>query len=374
MTYGTANIDAIATSSGQILGAGNSTAFKNRIINGGMVIDQRNAGTSYTQVNGLYNLDRWDGNSYNGGAATNKFSVIQSTTAPTGFQTSLLVTSLSASSTTTSDIYNIEQKIEGYNFADFLYGTSNSKTLTLSFWVQSSITGTFGGALKNSARNRAYPFTYTISSANTWQYITLTIPGDTTGTWVGATNGIGLWVSFGLGVGSSFSGTAGAWTTGDLFSATGASYIISTNSATWYITGVQLEVGSTATAFDYRPYGTELALCQRYFQTTYPSGTPLGSTSPTYTLAIETISQATTSYLPIGWNMPVVMRTTPTATLYNPNTGSSSASNNIYLTSGSNLPSTSANVSQNAVLFYVNNSSVAATAAIEAHFGVSAEL
>jgi hypothetical protein len=263
--------------------------FKNRIINGAMVIDQRNAGASYTQVNGAYNLDRWAGNSYNGGAATNKFSVQRSATAPTGFSNSLLVTSLSASSTTTSDIYNIEQKIEGFNFADFMYGTANAQTFTLSFWVRSSLTGTFGGAIKNEARNRAYPFTYTISAANTFEYKTITIAGDTTGTWVGATNGTGLYISFGLGVGSGFSGTAGAWAAGDLFSATGASYVVSTNGATFYITGVQLEKGSTATSFDYRPYGTELALCQRYYQNINSANGSTSYTSFAYGFVAATI-------------------------------------------------------------------------------------
>ena len=244
----------------------NTFGFKNRIINGDMRIDQRNAGASYTQVNGQYSLDRWAGNSFDGGAATNKFSVIQSSTAPTGFTTSLLVTSLAATSSGASNIFNIEQKIEGFNFADFLYGTASAQTLTLSFWVRSSLTGTFGGALKNSARNRAYPFTYTISAANTFEQKTITITGDTSGTWVGSTNGTGLWISFGLGVGSTYSGTAGAWGGGDVFSATGATSVVGTSGATWYITGVQLEKGSTATSFDVRPYGAELALCQRYYQ------------------------------------------------------------------------------------------------------------
>jgi hypothetical protein len=260
---GTGEVTARVNGS-DVFNASSNFGFKNRIINGAMVIDQRNAGASYTQVNGAYNLDRWAGNSYNGGAATNKFSVQRSATAPTGFSNSMLVTSLSASATTTSDIYNIEQKIEGFNTSDLMYGTANAVTTTLSFWVRSSLTGTFGGAIKNEARNRAYPFTYTISAANTFEYKTITIAGDTSGTWVGATNGTGLYISFGLGVGSGFSGTAGAWGAGDLFSATGAQYLISTNGATFYITGVQLEKGSTATSFDYRPYGTELQLCQRY--------------------------------------------------------------------------------------------------------------
>jgi len=245
----------------------NSPSNRNRIINGDMRIDQRNAGASYTQVNGVYSLDRWSGNSFDGGAASNKYSVQQSTTAPAGFSNSLLVTSLAATADSGNDIFNIEQKIEGFNSADLAFGTASAKTITLSFWVRSSLTGTFGGAIKNSARDRAYPFAYTISSANTFEYKTITIAGDTSGTWVGSTNGMGLWLSFGLGVSSSRSDTAGAWAGGDLFSSTGAVRVIGTNGATFYITGVQLEAGSAATPFEHRPYGQELALCQRYFQT-----------------------------------------------------------------------------------------------------------
>jgi len=241
-------------------------AGRNKIINGAMVFDQRNAGASYTQVNGVYSLDRWSGNSFDGGAAYNKYSVQQSTTAPAGFSNSLLVTSLAATADSGNDIFNIEQKIEGFNSADLAFGTASAKTITLSFWVRSSLTGTFGGAIKNSARDRAYPFAYTISSANTFEYKTITIAGDTSGTWVGSTNGMGLWLSFGLGVSSSRSNTAGAWAGGDLFSSTGAVRVIGTSGATFYITGVQLEEGSVATPFEHRQYGTELQLCKRYFE------------------------------------------------------------------------------------------------------------
>jgi len=257
---------------------GGSFANRNRIINGDMRIDQRNAGASYTQVNGAYSLDRWSGNSYDGGAATSKFSVQQSTTAPAGFSNSLLVTSLAATADSGDDIFNIEQKIEGFNSADLDFGTASAKTITLSFWVRSSLTGTFGGAVKNSARDRAYPFAYTISSANTFEYKTITIAGDTSGTWVGATNGTGLWLSFGLGVSSNRSDTAGAWAGGDLFSSTGATRVIGTSGATLYITGVQLEAGSVATPFEHRQYGQELALCRRYLPAYNPgSSGSLGS-------------------------------------------------------------------------------------------------
>jgi hypothetical protein len=235
--------------------------FKNRIINGAMVIDQRNAGASVTP-NNSYTLDRWLGVN----SQTGKFTIQQnagSVTPPAGFTNYLGCTSTSAYSVASGDYFNIQQYIEGFNVSDLAWGAASAATITMSFWVRSSLTGTFGGALRNDAGNRSYPFTYTISSANTWEQKSVTIAGDTSGTWL-TTNGRGIAVSFGLGVGTTYSGTAGAWAATNYISATGATSVVGTNGATFYITGVQLEKGSTATAFDYRPYGTELALCQRY--------------------------------------------------------------------------------------------------------------
>ena len=233
--------------------------FRNRIINGDFRIDQRNAGASVTPTTSGYTLDRWRA----GITIGSKFSVQQSSTAPAGFTKSAVITSLSAYSVSSGDILSFQQFIEGNNTADLGWGTANASTVTLSFWVRSSLTGTFGGALSNNSGNRSYPFTYTISSANTWEQKSVTIAGDTTGTWETGTE-IGIQVRFGLGVGSTYSGTAGSWAGSNYFSATGATSVVGTNGATFYITGVQLEKGSTATSFDYRPYGTELALCQRY--------------------------------------------------------------------------------------------------------------
>ncbi len=238
-------------------------SFKNRIINGAMVIDQRNAGASVTPTNGQYLVDRW----LAGLTQASKYSVQQnagSVTPPIGFTNYLGVTSLSAYSIAAGDIFFIGHRIEGFNVADLAWGTASAATITLSFWVRSSLTGTFGAALQNSNATRSYPFTYTISAANTFEYKTVTIAGDTSGTWL-TTNGIGINVYFGLGVGSTYSGTAGAWAGANYSSATGATSVVGTNAATFYITGVQLEKGSTATSFDYRPYGTELMLCQRYY-------------------------------------------------------------------------------------------------------------
>ena len=242
------------------------TGFKNRIINGAMVIDQRNAGASITPTSGQYSVDRWAASL----TQASKFSMQQNaggltgTNLPTGFKNYLGITSLSSYPIVSSDIFAFSQAIEGFNTADLGWGAAGASAVTLSFWVRSSLTGTFGGSIINAAQNRSYPFSYTISAANTWEQKSITIAGDTTGTWVGATNGAGLYVFLGLGVGSTYSGTAGAWAGSALYSATGATSVVGTNGATFYITGVQLEKGSTATSFDYRPYGTELALCQRY--------------------------------------------------------------------------------------------------------------
>jgi len=243
--------------------AASTFGYRNRIINGAMVIDQRNAGAAVT-INSAawtYVLDRW---TFYGQAADGVFTVQRSSTAPTGFINSSLVTVTTAdSSIAATQLYLMRQPIEGFNIADLGWGTANAATVTLSFWVRSSVTGTFGGYLQNDASDRSYPFTYTINSANTFEQKTITIAGDTTGTWL-TTNASGINLGFQLGAGSSRIGTAGAWAAAAYYGATGATNLISTNGATFYITGVQLEKSSIATTFDYRPYGTELALCQRY--------------------------------------------------------------------------------------------------------------
>jgi hypothetical protein len=229
-----------------------------------MVIDQRNAGASITPTTDTYCLDRW----LAGASVASKYSVQQnagSVTPPSGFSKYLGVTSLSAYSVAAGDNLSLAQFVEGFNFADLGWGTANAKTVTLSFQVYSSLTGTFGGALVNSAVNRSYPFSYSIAVANTWTTISITVAGDTSGTWIGATNGVGVRLYFGLGVGSTYQGTAGAWAGTLYLNATGATSVVGTNGATFYITGVQLEKGATATSFDYRDYGRELIMCQRYY-------------------------------------------------------------------------------------------------------------
>jgi hypothetical protein len=227
------------------------------------------------------------------------FSAQQDSSAPAGFTKSLKVTITSAdSSLTTTQRLVIVQQIEGYNVADFGFGAADAQTVTLSFWVRSSLTGTFGGSLLNGGSNRSYPFTYSISAADTWEYKTITVAGDTTGTWA-TDNSSGMRVYIGLGAGPDVSGTAGAWAGADYASATGATSVVGTNGATFYITGVQLEAGSVATSFERRHYGQELALCQRYFEK-FGDGCPLSlQTSTSYQLSARFLveKRATPTFL-----------------------------------------------------------------------------
>jgi hypothetical protein len=259
-----------------------------------MRIDQRAAGT-VTPTAGGYRVDRWETTA----PAASKYSVQQSSTAPAGFINSILITSLSAYTVGTSEGFLIQQQIEGTNIADLGWGSASAQTVTLSFWVRSSLTGTFGGALRNSDNSRSYPFSYTISSADTWEQKSITIAGDTSGTWL-TTTGTGIKTAFSFGAGSTVSGTAGTWASANYSSATSATSIVGTNGATFYITGVQLEVGSVATPFERRQYGQELALCQRYYYLSAGSlifQSPYVSASPN---AIQVVSFPTMRTTPDG--------------------------------------------------------------------------
>jgi hypothetical protein len=322
-TVATINSSGFNLPSANTLNAANTFGFKNRIINGGMTIDQRNAGASVSTNTGnnVYTLDRW-----NAVYGTQNFYTVQqnsgSVTPPAGFTNYLGVVSSGAN---TADIQSIQQNIEGFNTADLNWGTANAKIVTLSFWVRSSLTGTFGGSLQNSANNRSYPFTYTINAANTWEYKTITIAGDTSGTWIGATNGTGIRVNISLGANVTYSGTAGVWASADFRSATGATSVVGTNGATFYITGVQLEVGSQATSFDFRSIGTELALCQRY-AINYRS-----ADAGVYMRYGSGYANSTTN-IEVNIHFPVQMRASPSLTV------TATASNyGVYMAGGVNV-------------------------------------
>jgi len=291
-------------------------SHRNMIINGAMEVSQR--GTSFTTGSGYgdYTLDRFA----SAHTQTGKFTIDQVEDGPTGFKNSLKVTSSSAYSVGASEDFLIRHKIEGKNCIPFEQGTSNAKTVTLSFYVKSSLTGTFAVSFQNSAGNRHYIATYTISSANTWERKTISLTLDTSGTWL-TTTGIGLTIAFSLGVGSNLDGTAGSWADGNKLSTSSSVDLISTNGATWFLTGVQLELGSVATPFEHKSYAEELRRCERYY---------------------HVISETNTNgkYIGMGWSysanyftwtydIPLVMRSAPvvknstgSAFYYNYHTGS----------------------------------------------------
>jgi len=258
---------------GQVLtstGAGSPPAFedvtasagKNIIINGAQMVDQRNSGSSVTMSSSAtFITDRFKCWEDTDGGLTAQ----QTSEAPPGFKRSLKFTVTSADSSIGASQYAmLRYPVEGYDMEDQNWGTSDAGTLTLSFWVRASITGTFGGGFVNSSDNRSYPFTYAISSANTWEKKTVTVAGDQTGTWNAGTSAC-VNIHWSLGIGSNSQGTAGQWQAGNKYTASGETALIANNGATWQITGIQFERGSSATDFEYKSYCDELARCQRYF-------------------------------------------------------------------------------------------------------------
>jgi len=311
--------DGSATASLSSVNGGPIAGTRNRIINGDMRIDQRNAGASVatTVSNNTYTIDRFQ--AYY--TQTSKYTVQQNAgavTPPTGFTNYLGATSSSAYSVLAGDFFLISHAIEGFNMADLDWGKATANSATLSFWVRSSLTGTFGGSIQNNNGTRSYPFTYTITSANTWTQISITIPAETSGLWETGNAG-GIFIRWGLGVGSTYSGTANVWSSNNYPSATGATSVVGTNGATFYITGVQLEPGTVATPFERRSYGAELALCQRYYSKSFPAASGFPS-APYYDGNMGWGQSIEAAKISMSVRFPVEMRATPTVTIYSPTT------------------------------------------------------
>jgi hypothetical protein len=347
--------------------------FRNRIINGDMRIDQRNAGAAITSSG--FPVDRFGTAISTDGA----FSAQQDSSAPAGFSNSVKCTTTTAdASLSASQYWFFRQRIEGFNVADLGFGTANAKTVTLSFWVRSSLTGTFSGAMMNGDTNRSYPFNYTISVADTWEQKSVTIPGDTTGTWL-KNNGNGMVVAWSLGVGSNYQGTANTWAGAEYYGTSAGTSVIGTLNATWYVTGVQLEVGSVATPFERRPYGTELALCQRYYHKSYPQGTaPADSaTGSAYGIGSATVGDAVSVFSP-SIPYPVCMRATPTFTFYRTPNSATSGQGAAYNGSWQTGTTTALNaVSDNRFSVYLNKAATFTAGSsylLEYAYSASAEL
>jgi hypothetical protein len=360
--------DGVTFNDSSLQGAAASPfGLKNRIINGAMQIDQRNAGAAITPTSAAFSVDRWV--FYPSQAS--KFTIQQnagSVTPPAGFTKYLGFTVASAVTIGAGDYFTLEQPIEGLNVVDLDWGQSTAKTVTLSFWVRSSLTGTFGGAIYNSAQNYSYAFNYTISSANTWEKKSITITAPTTGTF-STDNTSSFIVTYSLGVGATYSGTAGVWAASNLRNATGSVSVVGTNGATWYVTGVQLEVGSTATPFERRLYNQELANCQRYFNTSYfGSGSAVGTATTTNQVAW--IAQSTGNYNGIALTLPVQMRVAPAITTYSGLNGASGNMNAVTVT----ISAAALTASTTSFNVFANNVSTTYSSNLYFHYTASSEL
>lgn len=309
---------SFTTSAPNVIG---SFGYRNRLINGNMLINQANVGTTVTVNSNTrgYSLDQW---SHNGTAAAGVFTIQQSTsTPPADFPNFMRLTVTTAdASPAAGSVYYVGQPMEGNNIADLNFGLATAKTVTLSFWVRSSLTGSFSGNIMNGGGTRSYPFSFTIASANTWQKSTVSLTGDTTGTWA-IDNNTGIWVFFDVGSGSSSKGTAGAWAATNLKGVTGSVNLIATNTATYDLTGVQFEPGNAATAFEIRDFDTEFHRCQRYFEKSfrYPTAPQqnAGVGAGEYTLMAGKAGAAT-NYVMINYKVAKRLTNGTIVTLYNP--------------------------------------------------------
>ena len=339
---------------------------RSKIINGAMTIDQRNAGAAVTfDTAATYLVDRWTQNNSGGATITGQ----QSTTAPSGFKNSLLVTATTGGAPSAGQARVFRQTVEGFNIADLGWGGASAQPITVSFWVRSTATGTFCCYVSNAAYNRSQVQTFSITSADTWEYKTVTFSGDTSGTW-GTGNGHGIEFGIDVGSGSNFEATVGAWNAGWYTRTAGAVILSATTNANIYITGVQLEAGDTATPFEHRSYGQELALCQRYFCKTYNQSQAPG----TATAGVAPIRATSTgnAYGTIGaWYYPVTMRAVPTITGYAPGSGGAGffqGDSAIYSQLGIHAPT------ETGVAFYVNNNAIGVNTFFAVHATAAAEL
>jgi hypothetical protein len=363
--------DGSATAQLSSLNGGALSGARNRIINGDMRVDQRNAGASVNVSSGGFAVDRWYVDTTTNASFTGQRNA-GSVTPPSGFTNYLGYTSTAAYSPGANTTCTARQFIEGFNSADLAWGTANAQTVTLSFWVRSSLLGTHSGSLSNGAGNRSYVFSFSISAANTWEYKSIVVPGDTTGTWATDNTG-GIGVRFNLGTGTgTFGATATGWQAGNLVGLTTAVQISATNGATFYITGVQLEAGSVATPFERRSYGQELALCQRYYEKSYDTETAPGTNTTTGCWCSVNINAA--DFYDFGrCQFRVTKRTNPTITMW-----STDGTFGVFFNATANANSGNSGsrfVGQNGCSFFSSNSAMSPnTAAVYTHWSATSEL
>lgn len=345
--------------------------YRNKLINGDFRIDQRFAGTS-TTLGLTYVMDRWAMNNSTGTMTKQRVA-----NGPYGNTYSAQYTVTSVGTRAASDYYYIGQSIEGLNMNDLQWGYSTAKTCTLSFWVKNSLTGTYGGALISGNVARSYGFTYTVNVASTWEYKTIIIPGDITGgsTAYPSDNTSALAIRFGFGCGSNYSMSAGSWQVAtNMIDVTGTASFAQTAGAVVNISMVQFEVGSIATPFENRPIGVELALCQRYYDKSFPA-----STAPVQNFgrqgAIETLAVRTAGLMGLSTyvRFSVPMRTMPALTFYNPSAANAQA-RNIDLASDCSATNGDNTANNSTKIQYTLPTSTVAGNLISVHFTAEAEL
>ena len=349
--------------------AGGPLSNRNLIINGAMNVAQRSPNVAVNIPGGktVTDVDRFG--QWTKTADANWKSAQQVYDAPADFQFSRKITSLAANTIEAGTYHTVRYAVEGYDAAQLNCGLSSAKTVTLSFYVKSSLTGTFGLNFTNGANNRSYPTTYTISNPNDWERKTITVTLDTSGTWL-KTNGVGLEINWHLAIGSSYStSTLNQWQ-GNWRFPSSATDILATNGATWQLTGVQLEVGNIATSFEHRSFVDELRMCQRYYEKTYPYTIVPGAAS--YFSGCYTSRDGTASsvvrYYPV--NYKVTKRASPDITIYNPQTG---ATGSCRLDSGTYSAAPSS-PEDSRMMIYSNTGSPPSHYGIFFHYTLDAEM
>jgi len=347
-----------------------SFMFRNRIINGDMRIDQRNVGDAVTANNSsVYPVDRWF---LQVSGPTVNVTAQRSTVVPSGiFSHSVVITAPTAINTTAAQQILLQHRIEGFHCADFAWGTADAQPVTLSFWVRSSVAGSYTGALNNG--NASYVFVYDIAAGNTWQRVVIAIPGTVNYAFANKEDGVGIYLVFDLGSGTNFeTASPNTWITGDFKRTNSAVKWANNAGATFYATGIQLETGSVATSFEQRFFTAELDLCRRYFQKSYNLNQKPGTITGQFSGGTATYTEVTATFHQLSTvQLTPPMRGNPGITIYNPTTGATAS---LWAQATGNVPAYVSMSNSTAFQIGVNNTSITAVQGLFAHWAASAEI